>query len=81
MQFAVGQCHWLAKILVEMREVAETLRYIEAKYRESDSADELLLESALLLMGDLHSTFLCQQVVLGLIELLLDFATEHILQI
>ena len=78
MELAVGKSESMASVLMEMREGAVALGDVEAEDAEADSADELLLERAFLLVRELVSTFASQQVVLGLVELFLDFATEHL---
>ena len=67
----------MARVLVEMREGTVPLSDVEAKDAEADSADKLLLEWTLLLVRELIGTLSCQQVVLVIVELFFDFATEH----
>ena len=61
-----------------MREGAVALRHVESQDAQADRAHELLLERALLLVSDLICALSRQQVVLALVELFLDFTTEHL---
>ena len=79
MEFAISQGKCMTRVLVVMGECAVTLGHVESKDSESDGADELFLEGAFLLVGGLVDTFSCQQVVLALVELFLDFSSEHLL--
>ena len=68
----------MAGVLVEMGERIVALGDVETEDAEADSAYKLLLEGALLLVRQRVRTLSRQQVVLGLVELFLDFATEHL---
>ena len=65
-------------ILVMMGECAVPLSDIESEDCECDGAGDLFHEGTFLLVCDLRGTFLCEQVVLVLIELLFNFSSEHI---
>ena len=78
MQLAVGESKRMGRVLVEMRESVVPLGNVESEDAKADSANDLLLERTLLLVGDRVATLACQQIVLVLVELSLHLATEHI---
>ena len=60
-----------------MGERVETLCEVEAEHNESDRTHHLLLERNLLELSGLFPTFLREEVVLVLVELLLNLSTKH----
>ena len=77
MKLAVGKGERVRRVLVVMRERQVSLRDVEAEDAEHHSADELLLERALLLVGQLVLALSSEQGVLLLVELFLDLTAEH----
>ena len=65
-------------VLMVMRQGTVALGHIEAQDAEGDGANELFLERTFLLVGLLVKTLSCEQVVLALVELFLDFSAEHL---
>jgi hypothetical protein len=76
-QLTIGKQHWLAFILVVMGHRVVPLSVVETEHHKRHCADQMFLKGHFLQLGGLQHAFSRKKIVLVVVELLFDFASEH----